>query len=471
MKSFYLSKNQDGYYRVYFVDPVTGARSVGKSTHTKDRDEAILIAGQWRKDGAPSVRSGSRAFLSGASETCRVDIQTYISTLSDSELRLALSLISQKLNVVASSVVPEASVPVQTPVKKPYIVHKKAVLTAGASSVPGVPASVPAGDGKHKIYETMKDFWDYDNSEFIKRHLAHGFSMTRKHTIQMMGFVKNNWLPYFGEDKCIEDLTRNELDDFFFYLFDDKGFSGETVNKNINCANRCFSWLKDKGELKTNPLEGIQRFKIDSEERGIPTKSEIRSLLELEWENAACKLAFKVSAFYGLRAGEISGLRVCDIDAEDDMIHVRHSWSEVDKLKSTKNSDIREIPVEHSLILELLTLAKSNPLYGELSYVFYSSRKNEEPITPGYYGDVFYNALEAIGVSEAERKDRNIVFHSLRHFCCTILKQQADNKTVMAIMGHRSLKMTEHYSDHDTREKLNNMRNVISGVWERYMSA
>lgn len=42
MKSFYLSKNQDGYYRVYFVDPVTGARSVGKSTHTKDRDETIL---------------------------------------------------------------------------------------------------------------------------------------------------------------------------------------------------------------------------------------------------------------------------------------------------------------------------------------------------------------------------------------------------------------------------------------------
>ena len=57
------------------------------------------------------------------------------------------------------------------------------------------------------------------------------------------------------------------------------------------------------------------------------------------------------------------------------------------------------------------------------------------------------------------------------HFCCTVLKQRADTDTVMAIMGHRSHVMTEHYSDHDTQEKFNNMRNVISGAWEKYLSA
>ena len=93
------------------------------------------------------------------------------------------------------------------------------------------------------------------------------------------------------------------------------------------------------------------------------------------------------------------------------------------------------------------------------------------PITPGYYGDCFYKALEEIGVSELVRKERNIVFHSLRHFCCTMLKQKADKEIVMQIMGHKSFTMTDHYSDHETQEKFENMRTVISSAWEKYLTA
>ena len=44
MGQFYLGKNQNGYYRVYLVDPVTGVRGPGKSTHTKDKQEATMLA-------------------------------------------------------------------------------------------------------------------------------------------------------------------------------------------------------------------------------------------------------------------------------------------------------------------------------------------------------------------------------------------------------------------------------------------
>lgn len=53
MRKFYLSRNRFGYYRVHFVDPITHVQGVGKSTHTKDRDEAILIAGKWLEHGIP----------------------------------------------------------------------------------------------------------------------------------------------------------------------------------------------------------------------------------------------------------------------------------------------------------------------------------------------------------------------------------------------------------------------------------
>ncbi len=40
----------DRYYRVYFVDPVTCTRGPGKSTHTKDKVKAPLIADQWLEE-------------------------------------------------------------------------------------------------------------------------------------------------------------------------------------------------------------------------------------------------------------------------------------------------------------------------------------------------------------------------------------------------------------------------------------
>ena len=58
------------------------------------------------------------------------------------------------------------------------------------------------------------------------------------------------------------------------------------------------------------------------------------------------KLAFKVAALFGLRAGEISGLQVCDIDVNADLLYIRHSWNDTDKLKDTKNGDDRIIETD-----------------------------------------------------------------------------------------------------------------------------
>ena len=32
MRQFYLGKTSSGYYKAYFIDPVTGSRDYGKST-------------------------------------------------------------------------------------------------------------------------------------------------------------------------------------------------------------------------------------------------------------------------------------------------------------------------------------------------------------------------------------------------------------------------------------------------------
>lgn len=103
-----------------------------------------------------------------------------------------------------------------------------------------------------KLSEFLLDFWDYENSEFIKRYLAKGKQISRKHADNMKSLAKNYWFPYFGEDKFVQDLDEEELEDFFFYLFSERGLKGGTVNKAINCGSRAMRYLFEKRKISVN---------------------------------------------------------------------------------------------------------------------------------------------------------------------------------------------------------------------------
>ena len=445
MSPFYLTKNEHGYYRACFVNQQTGVVTVAKSTHTKNKTEAMMIATDWYKNGVPKGTTNSRTpFIQNQSSG--LNLKNLVARLTDKEAFELYSLLNSKLNLSETTLSTGSDSTIKT--------IKKRISTT-----------------RIKLYEFMLNFWDYDNSEFIQRYIAHGNNMTKGHAKNMQSLVRNYWLPYFGEEMFVDELDKTMLDDFFFYLYREKGLKGGTVNKAINCGSRAMRYLYENHKISENPMAGVERFNPNQLERGIPTETEVRQLLNLEWSTPAYKLAFKLGVFCGLRAGEVSGLRVCDLDLDADIIHIRHSWSDTDGLKCPKNSDIRDLPLNHSILLELMVQAKQNPLFGDLSFVFWSNVKPEQPYGRCCYIDGLCEALEAIGISEEQRRERNIVFHSLRHFCATVLAQRADMKTVQAFMGHRTEAMSKHYSDHDSQEKLQNMKNIMQITWEEILSA
>jgi hypothetical protein len=92
-------------------------------------------------------------------------------------------------------------------------------------------------------------------------------------------------------------------------------------------------------------------------------------------------------------------------------------------------------------------------------YVF-SEDGGMTPVNSERLGRQFERALECIGISRAEKKKRKLTFHSWRHFLNTLLRMSdvADSK-VQSVTGHRSLRMTDHYTHFDTR-KFAEVRNV-----------
>ncbi len=453
MRQFYLYPNASGYFNVIFLDPISGKKITDKSTHTKDKVEAAMIATTWLQNGIPESRPNARSYHAAEAKS-NLNLKTIAQTVTEEEAQTLISMLNQRFNFTVSE---------QPAVTKQILPEPEKKVQKTATPKPqkaGIPLS-----------SFLLNFWDFDNSDFIKRYIAHGHNMTKRHTQMMLGLVKNYWKPYFGDEITVEELDRQTLDDFFFYLHTEKQLSGGTVNKAINCGSRAMRYLFENKRIQTNPMAGIERFNAEEIGRGIPTESEVKQLLKVDWLNETYKLAFKLGIYCGLRAGEISGLRVCDLDLDADLIHVRHSWNDTDGLKCPKNTDIRDLPIDHDTLEELYAMAKKNPNFSDLSYVFFSTVKPEQPCWPSYYVDGLYDALEKIGVSEEQRKERNIVFHSLRHFCATILSQRTDLKTVQAVMGHRSEDMSKHYSNHETQEKLDNMRNIMQVTWNDIMSA
>ena len=460
MQPFYLAKNSSGYYKVCFVNTETGKVINTKSTHTKNKFEANMIASSWVTKGAPEKRtSPSRAFNLQQADSSSIDLNSVAQRLTREEASLLIDLLNKRFNFVSSAdclnTIPNNSVNLVPNVQ-----------SANAEKV---------SDSTKPIFliETLSNFWDFENSEYVKKRIARGYDIKQRNCKEKLGIVKRYWAKYFDADRTVQRLTSRELDDFLMYLRTEKKLSADTVNKTMTAGNMAFEFLIKEGLITSNPLSSVERFKVNAKKRGIPTETEMKKLMELnrDWNDSVNKLAFKVAALFGLRAGEISGLQVCDIDANADLLYIRHSWNDTDKLKDTKNGDDRIIPIEHGVALELLMNARRNPDYSDTSFVFWSPKVAGQPMWPSSFEYDFYIAMQKIGISEEQRKERNIVFHSLRHYCATQIAQRASLEIAMKILGHRTEEMTRLYSEHETQMKLNNAKEVLAQGWNVLIAA
>ena len=460
MQPFYLAKNSSGYYKVCFVNTETGKVTNTKSTHSKNKFEANMIASSWVTKGAPEKRtSPSRAFNLQQADSSSIDLNSVAQRLTREEASLLIDLLNKRFDFVSSAnclnTIPNNSVNLV-----PNVQLTKAENVSGSTK--------PVF-----LIETLTNFWDFENSEYVKKRIARGYDIKQRNCKEKLGIVKRYWAKYFDADRTVQSLTSRELDDFLMYLRTEKKLSADTVNKTMTAGNMAFEFLIKEGLITSNPLSSVERFKVNAKKRGIPTETEMKKLMELNWDwtDSVNKLAFKVAALFGLRAGEISGLQVCDIDANADLLYIRHSWNDTDKLKDTKNGDDRIIPIEHGVALELLMNARRNPDYSDTSFVFWSQKVAGQPMWPSSFEDDFYIAMQKIGISEEQRKERNIVFHSLRHYCATQIAQRASLEIAMKILGHRTEEMTRLYSEHETQMKLNNAKEVLAQGWNVLIAA
>lgn len=463
MRPYYLTTNSYGYYLVSFTNKETGLRTPYKSTHTKDYSEAITIAMKWFTEGVPS-ENVIRAKRQKESE-CKINIDNLLTRLSEVEAKTLYEKLAAQFGFGVPVMQTTVPVPIAAPAETTTVIPKKNALSDSGLLPEDVAQKLyePLNpECKMNLCEFLQNFWTPEKSEYIKNKRAHNKPIGDYHCKEMFNMVDRYWKPFFGEEFTVGQLTEQYLEDFLQELANFRHLKGATINHARTCGATGLKWLKNKGLIHSNPMANVEAFsKSDSVARGIPSEREIKELYELTWDSEVMYLAFNLSAFSGLRPGEISGLQVRDIDPEADLLTIRHSWHRTGFLKSTKTNLIRKVPVAHNIIIRLLAQAQLCPKFGDESFVFWSNVMIDKPYLPQYYDDGFFEALHKIGVSEEERRERNIDFYSLRHFCATYLANMTDMRNVQAVLGHSTPAMTSHYANHMTDEHMDTIREIF----------
>lgn len=158
-----------------------------------------------------------------------------------------------------------------------------------------------------------------------------------------------------------------------------------------------------------------------------------------------------VTLAFGLRRGEVLGLRWADVDFEVGHIRVEGQVLRIDgkvqRVATTKSGKVRVAPIPHVLIPMLRSHRDKQLFYSRAhanrwtdhDLVFPSRRGT--PMDPQYFNWLFTRILAQAGLP-------HYTLHSLRHTCVSFLRAlHVPDSVIMAIAGHSSHAMTNYYGD------------------------
>jgi excisionase family DNA binding protein len=218
------------------------------------------------------------------------------------------------------------------------------------------------------------------------------------------------------------------------------GVTKSTTNRCLAVLRKMLTLAVEWGYLEKDAVPKIKFFpeKDNRKERFLTDDEEQRLLASA---SPTLRSIIIIAVNTGMRLGEILGLRWDQIDFTAQRIRVER----------TKSGKIRHIEINTPLLQELTRLKS---LDGRSPYVFLSEATGK-PLTT--VKTAFKGACRRAKKDPDDKDDPGIVglrFHDLRHtFASRLNLAGADPVTIMELMGHSSLKMTERYTHTNIEQK------------------
>lgn len=145
-------------------------------------------------------------------------------------------------------------------------------------------------------------------------------------TIKSYGDGVRAFLRWCAEHGHSPALDRNLMKDFVADLLD-AGAEPATVRARQLGVRRFSAWLETEGEVAEDPLLGLKAPKLDTKVTNSLTDDELRRLIKAcegkEFRDRRDEAIVRLMAETGMRAGEVIGLMVSDVDLDRGLATIR----------------------------------------------------------------------------------------------------------------------------------------------------
>lgn len=293
-------------------------------------------------------------------------------------------------------------------------------------------------------------FYDWDKSPWLTEKRERDMNALQSDHVRTM----RSYFTRYLKGLIGMDITLTEVTPFWLGQLQRKlraqnpRLKPQTINAIFSSLTKALRYAAHQWIIPKDPTEGIIRNAPKREKTGIFTQSEIESLVALGWISFTGKIMFLVGIHTGLRMGEILALRKEDLEYRDNgsgrlyLLKVNHSWSKTHGLKCPKNGKTRTVPIPEWLWEQLESLV--GPGADGTAFLFASSR-TRKPVSDKLPRAALAQALASIGITEEQQAERNLRFHSTRHYFNSMMAPLVQNESLRKVIGHSSPDMTDHY--------------------------
>ncbi|MEO0137565.1 MAG: site-specific tyrosine recombinase/integron integrase [candidate division WOR-3 bacterium] len=276
--------------------------------------------------------------------------------------------------------------------------------------------------------------------QYVKSKLVDFIDYLRKernyseHTLRNYRIDITQFLNYLQE-KGIEKFDRNEIVQYLTFLLK-YGFDTRTAARRLSAIRTFFKTLKKLNLIANNPLVGIKTPKIKKHLPGFLTYEQIKRGLEID--NPRDKAILEVLYSCGLRAQELVGLNLEDVDFNREEVKIRG--------KGKKERIVPLGRMAKQSILRYLPMRSEQKKPNSPPALFLNHRGGR--LTTRSLQRIVNKHLKRL--ADASGTNPHILRHS---FATHLLENGADLRAVQELLGHASLSTVQIYT-HLTTEHL-----------------
>jgi integrase len=226
------------------------------------------------------------------------------------------------------------------------------------------------------------------------------------------------------------------------------GTAAGTVRNAYRVLKPVLDFAVEDGCLRANPcnsvrIKDIPEMRIKRREMLCLDAEQVARLAAAAdglWPEQHYGVLVTFAAYTGMRSGEVTALRMANLDLLRGVARVRESVSEVGgELHSVppKTYEDRDVSLPPTLVAMLRDYVAGQPAKGPSDYVFTMPDGTQVRHNAWFYRAVFQRAVRDAGLNPGLR------FHDLRHTCAALMI--ALNLPILAVkdrLGHSTIQVT-----------------------------